>query len=105
MEVSKCRSRSSRSRTASSSQPLEAEQTTKSGLVIPDTAKEKPQEGKVLAVGPGRFDEDGDERVPLDISVDDMVIYSKYGGTEVKYDGEDYLILSARATSSPVVSK
>ena len=76
--------------------PLEAEQTTKSGLVIPDTAKEKPQEGKVVAVGPGRFNEDGDERVPLDISVDDVVIYSKYGGTEVKYDGEDYLILSAR---------
>jgi chaperonin GroES len=76
--------------------PLEAEQTTKSGLVIPDTAKEKPQEGKVVAVGPGRFNEDGDERVPLDISVGDVVIYSKYGGTEVKYDGEDYLILSAR---------
>jgi chaperonin GroES len=76
--------------------PLEAEQTTKSGLVIPDTAKEKPQEGKVLAVGPGRFNEDGDERIPLDISVDDIVIYSKYGGTEVKYDGQDYLILSAR---------
>ena len=76
--------------------PLEAEQTTKSGLVIPDTAKEKPQEGKVLAVGPGRFNEDGDDRIPLDISVDDIVIYSKYGGTEVKYDGQDYLILSAR---------
>ena len=76
--------------------PLEAEQTTKSGLVIPDTAKEKPQEGKVLAVGPGRFNEDGDERIPMDISVDDVVIYSKYGGTEVKYDGQDYLILSAR---------
>ena len=75
---------------------LEAEQTTASGLVIPDTAKEKPQEGEVLAVGPGRFNEDGDERVPLDINVGDTVIYSKYGGTEVKYDGEDYLILSAR---------
>ncbi len=75
---------------------LEAEQTTASGLVIPDTAKEKPQEGEVIAVGPGRFNEDGDERIPLDISVGDKVIYSKYGGTEVKYNGEEYLILSAR---------
>ena len=73
---------------------LEAEQTTASGLVIPDTAKEKPQEGEVLAVGPGRF-EDG-QRLPLDITVGDKVIYSKYGGTEVKYDGQEYLILSAR---------
>jgi chaperonin GroES len=75
-------------------QPLEAEQTTASGLVIPDTAKEKPQEGKVLAVGPGRF-EDG-KRIPLDISEGDIVVYSKYGGTEVKYDGQECLILSAR---------
>ena len=75
---------------------LDAEQTTASGLVIPDTAKEKPQEGEVIAVGPGRFNEDGDERIPLDISVGDKVIYSKYGGTEVKYSGEEYLILSAR---------
>jgi chaperonin GroES len=75
---------------------LDAEQTTASGLVIPDTAKEKPQEGEVIAVGPGRFNEDGDERVPMDISVGDKVIYSKYGGTEVKYSGEEYLILSAR---------
>jgi chaperonin GroES len=75
---------------------LEAEQTTASGLVIPDTAKEKPQEGEVLAVGPGRWNEDGDERIPLDISVGDKVIYSKYGGTEVSVSGEDYLILSAR---------
>ena len=74
--------------------PLDAEQTTASGLVIPDTAKEKPQEGEVLAVGPGRF-EDG-QRLPLDVAVGDKVIYSKYGGTEVKYDGEEYLILSAR---------
>ena len=73
---------------------LEAEQTTASGLVIPDTAKEKPQEGIVLAVGPGRF-EDG-ARVPLDVSVGDIVIYSKYGGTEVKYNNEEYLVLSAR---------
>lgn len=77
-------------------QTLEAEQTTASGLVIPDTAKEKPQEGKVLAVGPGRFDESGAKRIPLDIKTGDVVIYSKYGGTEVKYDGQEYLILSAR---------
>ena len=76
--------------------PLDAEQTTASGLVIPDTAKEKPQEGEVVAVGPGRFNEDGDGRIPLDISVGDKVIYSKYGGTEVKYAGDEYLILSAR---------
>jgi chaperonin GroES len=76
--------------------PLDAEQTTASGLVIPDTAKEKPQEGEVVAVGPGRFNEDGDERVPMDISVGDKVIYSKYGGTEVKYGGDELLILSAR---------
>ena len=76
--------------------PLDAEQTTASGLVIPDTAKEKPQEGEVIAVGPGRFNEDGDERIPMDISVGDKVIYSKYGGTEVKYGGEELLILSAR---------
>jgi chaperonin GroES len=73
----------------------EAEQTTASGLVIPDTAKEKPQEGEVLAVGPGRVDDNGN-RVPVDVSVGDKVIYSKYGGTEVKYGGEDLLILSAR---------
>ncbi len=76
--------------------PLDAEQTTASGLVIPDTAKEKPQEGEVVAVGPGRFNEDGDERIPMDISVGDKVIYSKYGGTEVKYSGEEFLILSGR---------
>ncbi len=75
---------------------LDAEQTTASGLVIPDTAKEKPQEGEVIAVGPGRFNEDGDERIPMDIAVGDKVIYSKYGGTEVKYGGDEYLILSAR---------
>ena len=74
---------------------LEAEQTTASGLVIPDTAKEKPQEGEVLAVGPGRIDDKGN-RVPLDIKEGDRVIYSKYGGTEVKHKGDEYLILSAR---------
>jgi chaperonin GroES len=74
--------------------PSEGEEMTASGLVIPDTAKEKPQEGEVLAVGPGRF-EDG-SRVPLDVKVGDKVIYSKYGGTEVKLDGDELLILSAR---------
>ena len=74
---------------------LEAETTTASGLVIPDSAKEKPQEGEVLAVGPGRIDDNGN-RVPLDVSVGDRVIFSKYGGTEVKHGGEEYLILSAR---------
>ncbi|HPV91282.1 MAG TPA: co-chaperone GroES [Ornithinibacter sp.] len=74
---------------------LEAEQTTASGLVIPDTAKEKPQEGEVLAVGPGRIDDKGN-RVPLDVNVGDRVIYSKYGGTEIKHGGEEFLILSAR---------
>jgi chaperonin GroES len=74
---------------------VEAEQTTASGLVIPDTAKEKPQEGEVLAVGPGRVDDNGN-RVPLDVSVGDKIIFSKYGGTEVKYNGEELLILSAR---------
>ena len=72
-------------------QALEAETTTASGLVIPDTAKEKPQEGTVLAVGPGRF-EDGN-RVPLDVKVGDRVLYSKYGGTEVKIDGDELLVI------------
>jgi chaperonin GroES len=76
--------------------PLDAEQTTASGLVIPDTAKEKPQEGEVIAVGPGRFDDEGEKRIPLDVKVGDTVLFSKYGGTEVKYNAEDYLILSAR---------
>ena len=74
--------------------PGEEEETTVSGIVIPDTAKEKPQEGEVVAAGPGRF-EDG-QRVPLDVKVGDKVIYSKYGGTEVKVEGEEYLILSGR---------
>ena len=76
-------------------QANEAETTTASGIVIPDTAKEKPQEGTVLAVGPGRIDDNGN-RVPLDVAEGDVVIYSKYGGTEVKYGGQEYLILSAR---------
>jgi chaperonin GroES len=72
----------------------EEEARTASGLVIPDTAKEKPQLGEVLAVGPGEF-RDG-ERIPMDVSVGDVVFYSKYGGTEVKVEGVDYLVLSSR---------
>ena len=83
-------------------QPLEAETTTASGLVSPDTAKEKPQEGRVIATGPGRIDDKGN-RVPLDVAEGDVVIYSKYGGTEVKYAGEEYLILSARDVLAVVV--
>jgi chaperonin GroES len=74
--------------------PREDDDMTASGLVIPDTAKERPQEGEVMAVGPGRF-EDG-QRIPMDVHVGDRVIYAKFGGTEVKVDGEEYLILSAR---------
>ena len=73
---------------------IEEEDTTASGLVIPDTAKERPQEGEVIAVGPGRFEEG--QRIPMDVKVGDKVIYSKYGGTEVKIDNVEYLILSAR---------
>ena len=73
-------------------QANEAETTTASGIVIPDTAKEKPQEGTVLAVGPGRVDDNGN-RIPLDVSVGDVVLYSKYGGTEIKIDGEELLVL------------
>jgi chaperonin GroES len=82
-------------------QANEAETTTASGIVIPDTAKEKPQEGTVIAVGPGRF-ENGN-RLPLDIAEGDTVIYSKYGGTEVKYGNEDYLILSSRDVLAVIV--
>ena len=73
----------------------EDEQRTASGLVIPDTAKEKPQTGVVVAVGPGARNDNGDI-VPVDVNVDDVVVYSKYGGTEYKFEGQDYLILSAR---------
>ena len=83
--------------------PLDAEQTTASGLVIPDTAKEKPQEGEVLAVGPGRFNDAGGERIPMDINVGDKVIYSKYGGTEVKVDGDDLLVLRESDVLAKVV--
>ena len=83
-------------------QANEAETTTASGLVIPDTAKEKPQEGEVVAVGPGRIDDNGN-RIPLDVAVGDKVIYSKYGGTEVKFGGEEFLVLSARDVLAVVV--
>jgi len=72
--------------------PIEREEMTKSGIVLPDTAKEKPQEGKVLAVGPGRLAEDG-KRIGVDVKVGDEVLYVKYGGTEVKIDGEELMIL------------
>ncbi|MEA2447806.1 MAG: chaperonin GroES [Actinomycetota bacterium] len=74
----------------------EGEETTPTGIVIPDTAKEKPQEGTVIAVGPGRRSENTGEIIPLDVKEGDRVIYSKYGGTEVKVEGEELLILSAR---------
>ena len=76
--------------------PSEAEEKTASGLVIPDTAKEKPQQGEVLAVGPGRRSENTGELIPVDVAAGDTVVYSKYGGTEITVDGEDLLILSAR---------
>ncbi len=82
--------------------PVAAEQVTASGLVIPDTAKEKPQEAEVIAVGPGRIDDNGN-RVPLDVAVGDKVIFSKYGGTELKYGGEEFLVLSARDVLAVVV--
>lgn len=76
--------------------PSESEETTASGLVIPDTAKEKPQQGEVLAVGPGRRAESTGEIIPLDIAVGDVVVYSKYGGTEISSEGHDLLVLSSR---------
>ena len=76
-------------------QPAEREETTKSGIVIPDTAKEKPQRGSVIAVGKGRRDDDG-ERIPMDVSVGDTVLFAKYAGTEFKFEDEEYLILSEK---------
>lgn len=76
--------------------PAEAEEQTKSGLVIPDSAKEKPQRGEVIAVGEGRWDEDGERRIPVDVKVGDTVIYGKYGGTDVKIEGVEYKILESR---------
>ncbi len=75
--------------------PIEEEEVTKSGIVLPDTAKEKPQKGEVLAVGSGKLLENG-ERVPLEVKVGDVVVFAKYGGTEIELDGEEYVILSER---------
>jgi len=72
--------------------PTEQEETTKSGIILPESAKEKPQQGSVIAVGPGMRDEDGD-RIAMDVQVDDIVLYAKYSGTTIKLDGTDYLIL------------
>ena len=85
--------------------PNEAEETTVSGLVIPDTAKEKPQQGEVLAAGPGRRSEQTGEIIPLGVSVGDTVVYSKYGGTEITIDGEDLLILNGRDVLAVVSAK
>ena len=82
---------------------LEEEELTVSGIVLPDTAKEKPQRGKVLAVGDGKWDEDGEKRIPLDVAEGDEVLYSKYGGTEVKVDGEDLLVLRESDVLAKVV--
>jgi chaperonin GroES len=73
--------------------PIEEEETTASGIVLPDTAKEKPQKGKVVAVGDGKWDEDGENRIPLDVAEGDEVLYSKYGGNEIVVDGEDLLVM------------
>ena len=85
-------------------QPSPHEETTKSGIVIPDTAKEKPQEGKVLAVGPGRFLDDG-KREQMDLKRGDTVLYAKYAGSEFKLDGEDLLIISAKDVLAVVESR
>jgi chaperonin GroES len=84
--------------------PNEAETQTASGLVIPDTAKEKPQQGEVLAVGPGKRSETSGDIIPVDIKVGDTVLYSKYGGTEVAVDGEDLLVLNSRDVLAVVES-
>jgi chaperonin GroES len=72
---------------------VEEEETTSSGIVLPDTAKEKPQKGKVIAVGDGKWDDEGEKRIPLDVAEGDEVLYSKYGGTEIKVEGEELLVL------------
>jgi chaperonin GroES len=83
--------------------PGEAEETTVSGLVIPDTAKEKPQQGEVIAAGPGRRSEHSGDLIPVDVAVGDIVLYSKYGGTEITVDGDDLLVLSSRDVLAKVV--
>jgi chaperonin GroES len=82
---------------------IEEEETTASGIVLPDTAKEKPQKGKVVAVGDGAWDEDGEKRIPLDVAEGDEVLYSKYGGTEVKVDGDELLVLREADVLAKVV--
>jgi chaperonin GroES len=82
---------------------IEEEETTSSGIVLPDTAKEKPQKGKVVAVGDGAWDEDGEKRIPLDVAEGDEVLYSKYGGTEVKVDGDELLVLRESDVLAKVV--
>jgi chaperonin GroES len=82
---------------------IEEEETTASGIVLPDTAKEKPQKGKVVAVGDGSWDEDGEKRIPLDVAEGDEVLYSKYGGTEIKVDGDDLLVLRESDVLAKVV--
>jgi chaperonin GroES len=82
---------------------VEEEETTLSGIVLPDTAKEKPQKGKVIAVGDGAWDEDGEKRIPLDVSEGDEVVYSKYGGTEIVVEGEDLLVLRESDVLAKVV--
>lgn len=77
-------------------EPLDLDETTASGLLLPETAKEKPQEGKVLAIGPGRWDEDGEKRLPLEVAVDDVVIFARYSGTEIKIGDKKKLILSEK---------
>jgi len=84
-------------------QAIEEEETTASGIVLPDTAKEKPQKGKVVAVGEGAWDDDGAKRIPLDVSEGDEVLYSKYGGTEIKVDGDDLLVLRESDVLAKVV--
>ncbi len=75
--------------------PVEREEQTRSGIFLPDTAQEKPQEGRVVAVGPGRRNDEG-KRIEMDVQVDDLVLYAKYGGTEIKEEGEEYLLLAER---------
>jgi chaperonin GroES len=82
---------------------LEEEETTASGIVLPDTAREKPQKGKVVAVGDGAWDEDGEKRIPLDVAEGDEVLYSKYGGTEVQIDGDELLVLRESDVLAKVV--
>lgn len=77
-------------------EPLDREETTAGGILLPETAKEKPQEGRVLAVGPGRWDEEGEKRLPLEVSVNDRVIFAKYSGTEIKLGDKKLLILSEK---------